>query len=59
MTTPRIYVRHIRRKDGIRVLVYDDRTVGCIFMEDYPPMNAKNLGKLKMRLKRAFELRYI
>jgi len=39
-------------------MVYDDRTPGAVFMEDYPPMNAKALGKLKMRLKRALQLRY-
>lgn len=58
----RITVLHSRYKDRIHVAAYVDyydwgRSTH-IFSEEYPSMNAKSLSKLKLRLKRALELRY-
>lgn len=58
MSTPRIWVRHMRYKNHIRIAAYREGVDGAIFVEDIPPINTKQLSKFKLTVKNALKLRY-
>lgn len=58
MTVPRITVHHRRAKGVIRVFAYAEGDPVAIYLQDIPPLKARELVKFKMTLKNALKLRY-